>query len=66
MDAAATPDAAFSLLTDYERVAAVFSNVLRSQTFRCVGAETRLQQVCRAVSTVCVPRNLSTHVLSSI
>ena len=44
MDASATPDAAFSLLTDYERVAAVFSNVLRSQTFRCVGAETRLQQ----------------------
>ena len=45
MDAAVTPDAAFRLLTDYERVQSVFSNVLRSQTFRTVGAETRLQQV---------------------
>lgn len=48
MASAAAPDAVFSLLCDYERVADVFSNVLRSSTCRVIGADTRLQQVCLA------------------
>ncbi len=46
MDSAAPADVVFGLLADYERVADVFSNVLRSSTYRRDnGAGTRLQQV---------------------
>ena len=45
MDSSASADSVFALLADYERVAEVFSNVMKSSTYRCVGADARLQQV---------------------
>lgn len=47
MESSCPPDAVFQLLADYDRVADIFSNVLRSSTHRTAGGDTRLQQVCR-------------------